>query len=194
MTIILLAAGQSTRMGGPNKLLLPFWGVTVLEHTLIQLLAADIGPVVVVTGHQRETVLPHLEAYPVQEVFNPDFRNGMTSSIQTGIRAVEGQGYMICLSDMPTIPAVGYQLLNDQFLERLQTDERAIVLPRFGTAKGNPVVFSAAYREDILQHPEPEGCRGIVQANQAHVWWVDLPDEGVVRDVDTPEDYQSFQP
>jgi molybdenum cofactor cytidylyltransferase len=181
-------------MGGPNKLLLPFGNDTILEHTLRQLLVADVGPVIVVTGHQREAIATILTGYPVQEVYNTDFRTGMTSSIQAGVRAAEAQGYMICLSDMPMIPAAVYQLLKDQFLERLPTDERLIVMPRFGTQKGNPVLFSAAYREAILNHPEPEGCRGIVQTHAAHVWWVDVPEDGVVRDVDTPEDYQSFQP
>ncbi len=191
LNLILLAAGQGTRMGGPNKLLLPFRGRTVLEHTLAQLLAADIGPVIVVTGHQREAVLPHLTGYAVREVFNPDYPTGMTSSIQSGVRIAEGAGYMICLSDMPMVSTAAYKLLNDKFLEHLQADERAIVIPRFGSAKGNPVIFSAAYREEILQHPEPEGCRGIVQANAAHLLWVDVPDEGVLRDVDTPEDYRA---
>ncbi len=191
MNVILLAAGQGTRMGGPNKLLLPFQGSTILEHTLGQLLTADIGPVIVVTGHQREKVTELLADYPVQEVFNPDFQTGMTSSIQAGVRAADEQAYMICLSDMPMIPTAAYQLLNNRFLEQLQTDDRTIVLPRFNTQKGNPVIFSAAYREAILQHPEPEGCKGIVQANAAHVVWVDVADEGVVRDVDTQEDYQS---
>lgn len=191
LNLILLAAGQGTRMGGPNKLLLPFRGSTVLEHTLGQLLAAGIGPVIVVTGHQREVVLPYLAACPVREVFNPDYLTGMTSSIQAGVRAAEGLGYMICLSDMPMISATAYKLLSDNFLEHLRTDEQAIVMPRFGSAKGNPVIFSAAYREEILRHPEPEGCRGIVQANAAHLRWADVPDEGVLQDVDTPEDYRA---
>jgi molybdenum cofactor cytidylyltransferase len=196
LNIILLAAGRGLRMGGPNKLLLPFRGSTVLETTLSALCAADIGPVFVVTGHQRELVAPVLAQYRVQEVFNPDFQSGMTSSIQTGVRAEqEAQGYMICLADMPMITAAAYRLLADRFLAHTAQDERAILLPRFGEAKGNPVIFAAAYRDDILRHPEPEGCRGIVQANSAHVHWVDMPDDSILSDLDTQEDYDAlFRP
>lgn len=193
INIILLAAGQGLRMGGPNKLLLPFRGRSVLETTLSGLCAADIGPVFVVAGHQRELVAPIVAQFPVQEVFNPEFQTGMTGSIQAGVRAAQaGQGYMICLADMPMITAAAYQLLADHFLSHLAEDERAILLPRFGEIKGNPVIFAAAYRDDILNHPEPEGCRGIVQANTTHVRWVDMPDNSVLRDLDTPEDYNAL--
>ncbi len=193
LNVILLAAGQGTRMGGPNKLLLPFRGSTVLEATLDELCKATIAPVIVITGHQREILLPCLSGYPIQEVYNPDYRSGMTSSIKAGVRLANGVGYMICLSDMPMITSAAYKLLIACFSERLQTDEYAIVAPRFEGLKGNPVIFSAAHRDSILTHPEPDGCRRIIQSNAAHLYWVDMPDEGVLRDLDTPEDYQLSQ-
>lgn len=192
LNVILLAAGQGLRMGGPNKLLLPFKGSTVLEATLEQICKADIGSVIVVTGHQREALLPLLSNYPVQEVFNPEYPSGMTSSIQAGVREAAGAGYMICLSDMPMISAAAYQRLRDRFWEGLNTDNQIIVMPRFENTKGNPVIFSATYREEILRHREPEGCRGIVQSNSARVLWVDMEDFGVLRDLDTPEDYEGL--
>lgn len=193
LNVILLAAGQGLRMGGPNKLLLPFRGRTVLETTLSELCEADIGPVFVVTGHARESIAPILFHFPVQEVLNPDYRRGMTGSIQAAVRAAQaGQGYMICLADMPMIGAAAYQLLAEHFEAHRGHNERAILLPRFGETKGNPVVFAAAYRDDILSHPEPEGCKGIVQANAGHVCWVDMPDSSVLLDLDTPEDFQTL--
>lgn len=190
LNIILLAAGQGRRMGGPNKLLLPFHGRTVLEKTLSELCAADIGRVIVVTGYHRESVAPVLETFPVREIYNPDFESGMTGSIQAGVRAAEeGTGFMICLADMPMITAAAYQLLARSFLTFASQDERSILLPRFGETKGNPVIFAATYRDDILRHSEPEGCKGIVQANATHVYWADMPDNSVLRDLDTPDDY-----
>ena len=190
LNVILLAAGQGLRMGGPNKLLLPFRGQTVLETTLAQLCAAKIGPVYVVTGHAREAVAPLLQPFPVQEVFHPDFHLGMTGSIQAGVRAGQNaQGYMICLADMPLLTTAAYQLLADRFQDVVAQDPQAILLPRFGGAKGNPVIFAAAYRQAILNHQEPEGCRGIVAAHMSHCAWVDMPDDGVLLDLDTPEDY-----
>lgn len=191
--LILLAAGQGLRMGGPNKLLLPFRGRTVLETTLSALLDAGIGPVTVVTGHRRDELLPLLKAYPVREVFNARFLEGMTSSIQAGIAATAaGRGYMICLADMPWISAAVYRQLESYFSQVEKADRQAIVSPRFGQASGNPVLFAAAWRDAILTHGEPEGCRGLVQANAAHVHRIDLPDDSVVRDLDTPEDYAKY--
>ena len=192
LNIILLAAGQGLRMGGPNKLLLPFRDHTVLEASLSELCAADIGPVFVVTGHLHESLTPILEQFLVQVVFNPGFQTGMTGSIQAGVRAAQaGQGYMICLADMPMITAPAYRLLADRFISLSAQDERAILLPRFGETKGNPVIFAESYRDEILQHPEPEGCRGMVQANASHVYWADMPDDSVLSDLDTPEDYEN---
>ena len=107
-------------MGEQPKLLLPFRATTVLETTLAQLCAADIGQVHVVTGYRREILTPILQQFPVQEVFNPDFILGMTSSIQAGINAaVEGRGYMICLADMPTITTAAYKLLAKHYFEQI---------------------------------------------------------------------------
>ena len=79
-------------MGAQNKLLLPFSGQTVLEATLTQLCAAEIGPVYVVTGHERVLIAPVLADFPVAEVFNPVFEAGMTSSIQAGVAAAGSGG------------------------------------------------------------------------------------------------------
>ena len=193
LQIILLAAGQSRRMGAQNKLLLPFGGKTVLEATLTQLCAANIGQVYVVTGHEREQIAPVLSAFPVEEVFNPGFEVGMTSSIQAGVAVAQnGLGYMICLGDMPLISTAVYQQLAARFLSVVAQNARAILLPRFEGNKGNPVVFAADYRNEILQHEHPEGCKGIVQANVAQVVWVDMTEDDVLRDIDSPEDYTAM--
>ena len=178
-------------MGGPTKLLLPFRGCTVLETTLDALCQANIGPVRVVTGHARDEVASVLAAFAVEEVQNPDYRSGLTSSIQAGVRAsAGGTGFMICLADMPGIAAADYRQLAAAFSQRINHDERAILLPRFAGNKGNPVIFSAVYRREILAHAEPEGCRSLVQAYNEHVHWVDMADDAVLRDLDTPEDFE----
>lgn len=193
--IILLAAGRGLRMGGPNKLLLPFAGKTVLETTLDRLYAAAPGPVCVVTGHAREDIAPILQKYPVQEVFNPDYTQGMTSSIQAGIRALpHTPGYMICLADMPLIASDTYHKLLVYFRQHIAAHPDIIVLPRFQGQKGNPVYFAGIYRQALLDHPDPEGCRSLVQAHVAKVHWVDVPDAGILQDLDTEADYRRQLP
>ena len=194
LIIILLSAGLSRRMGAANKLLLPFQGKTMLETTLDQLFQVRNAEIVVVLGHEAERIRPLLENYKVKVIFNPNFENGMTSSIQAGVNAASEQsaGFMICLSDMPLIQAVDYQYLVDVFLDKIQSEPRVIVQPIFEGKPGNPVIFSNIYKPDILALDFPEGCKPIVQANRAYVQQVNINTDAVLRDADTEDDFEQL--
>lgn len=194
LTVIVLAAGLSRRMGGENKLLLPFRGKTMLETTLDRILEAGVGEVVVVTGHEAERLHPFLEKRPVKVVFNPDFATGMTTSIQAGVRAAspDTEGFMICLSDMPLIEPATYRSLAQVFFEKRKTENRVIIQPVFENTPGNPVIFSAVYKDDILALDFPEGCKPVVQANREFVVRVDVGTDVVLKDADTWEGYEGL--
>lgn len=182
-------------MEGENKLLLPFGDKTMLETTLDQILAAGVGEVVVVTGHEATRVQVFLQNRPLKTVFNPDFADGMTTSIQTGIRAAssETQGFMICLSDMPLIGSAVYRQLADVFLEKIKTEQRVIVRPVFGGALGNPVVFSAFFKNEILELDYPEGCKPVAQANGDWLLRVPVTTIAVLRDADTTAAFEALK-
>src|ERR1700754_4804500 len=112
LSAILLAAGSSRRMGSINKLLLPWQGQPIVAATAANILAAGIKEVIVVTGHQAPAITAALAHLPVQFVHNPRHEEGMTSSIQTGVRNTTGNGYMICLADMVLLTAEDYKLLS----------------------------------------------------------------------------------
>ena len=181
-------------MGGENKLLLPFGDKTMLETVLDHILAAGTDEVVVVVGHDAGRVRSLLADYPVKIVFNPGYAVGMTTSIQTGIRAASPQtdGFMICLSDMPLIEAEIYRKLAGVFFEKRKTEERVIVQPFFENTPGNPVIFSAFYKNDLLALDYLEGCKPVVRANRAFVMPVHVATAAVLRDADTPEDFKSI--
>lgn len=195
ITAIVLAAGMSRRMEGENKLLLPFGDKTMLETTLGHILASGVEEVMVVVGHESEKIRGLLGKYPVKVILNPGYAKGMTSSVQAGIRAAspDSDGFMICLSDMPLIDASTYGRLADVFLEKKQTEERAIVQPFFENTPGNPVIFSAFYKNDLLALDHPEGCKPVVQANRGFVAQVKVGTDAVLRDADTREAYQSLK-
>lgn len=195
ISIILLAAGLSRRMGAANKLLLPFQGKTMLETTLDQLLQVPNAEIIVVLGHEAEQIRPLLERYRVKIIFNPDFVSGMTSSIQAGVKAAseKSAGFMICLSDMPLIHTADYQQFADVFLDKIQTEPRVIVQPVFEGQPGNPVIFSNIYKQDILALDFPEGCKPIVQANRAFVQQVNTDSDAVLRDADTQDDFEQLK-
>jgi len=194
LTVIVLAAGMSRRMGSANKLLLPFRGRTILETTLDQVLASGAGEILVVLGHESERIQPLLKKYPVGMVFNPDFAAGMTTSIQAGVRAASAdtKGFMICLSDMPLIEAATYRNLTDAFFENKKTDEGVIVQPVFENIPGNPVIFSACYKNEILALTFNEGCKPIVQSNRKRVHRINVSTNAILMDADTEAAYQAL--
>ena len=194
ITAIVLAAGMSRRMG-ENKLLLPFEGKTMLEATLDRILAARPGELLLVSGHEAERIRPALGSRPVKVVFNPDFSSGMTTSIQTGIRAAaQGSGgFMICLADMPLIEPAVYQLLIQAFHENASTTPRLIVQPEYCGQPGNPVIFSGIFREALLALDFPEGAKPLVQANRDCLLRIPVDTDAILRDADTPEAYEAIQ-
>ncbi len=194
LTVIVLAAGMSRRMGPVNKLLLPFRGRTILETTLGQITASGAEEIIVVLGHESERILPLLENFPVQPIFNPDFAVGMTTSIQAGVRAAsaDSDGFMISLSDMPLIEAATYHRLTRAFFEKKKTDERIIVQPVFENTPGNPVIFSAAYKNEILALTFNEGCKPILQSNLEHVQRFPIPNKSILMDADTEAAYRAL--
>ena len=190
ISVIVLAAGLSRRMGLENKLLLPFEGKTILETTIEQLLAAQIGLISVVVGHEKELVKSILKQYdPLSIIENLDYKLGMTSSIQAGVRASMGNDFMICLSDMPLIQPNEYQRLRNNFIEIKKQDEYAVIQPVFKEKQGNPVIFSNFYQNFILNNENTEGCKPIVQAHKQHVYRIEMPSDSVLLDADTKEDY-----
>ena len=189
LSAVVLAAGLSSRMENKNKLLLPYRGKTILEVTLDHLLAAGIDEVVVVTGRDAHLVGPLLERLPVRIVHNADFALGLTGSIQRGVEAAKGNGYMICLADMVWITPEEYALIGQHFTLQRELHPACICLPEYRGQKGNPVVFSDHYRGAIAAHRAPEGCREIVADNKENIYRVEMPTDHILRDIDTPGDY-----
>ncbi len=191
VSAIVLAAGESRRMGAQNKLVLDFRGKTVIETIVDNVRQSRAAEVVVVLGHQRERVRAVLEPRPVKIVENPHFAEGMTTSIHAGVTAADpaAGGYMICLSDLPFILPAEFDLLIEKFAEAVRAGEKDIIVPVYQGLRGNPVIFSRRYREDILAQRGVMGCRGIVKQHPERVLTVEMPTDNILKDIDTPEDY-----
>lgn len=192
VTAILLAAGSSRRMGAANKLLLPWKGKPLVAITAEHILGAGVGELVIVTGHQAPEVIAAVSHLPARIVHNPDHEKGMTSSIRTGVGTATGQGYLICLADMTLITPEEYILLIKAFEREYGRNVHCILVPEFQGQKGNPVLFSATWREPILQHPEEDGCRTLVRNNPQHQLRIAMPTDHILQDIDYPIDYQQL--
>ena len=190
ISAVILAAGESRRMGEQNKLLLPIGGEVLILKFVKSVCASDVDDVLVVVGHEAEKIKDILQGQPVRFVANPSYLVGMTTSIQSGVRAVspESDGLLICLSDMPFAETSDFNCLIHAFNDFRLPESSLIVVPVFQEKRGNPVLFSREFREKILQH-KGEGCRGILQEYPQCVMEVTMENDNVFRDVDTPEDY-----
>ena len=192
VSAIVLAAGTSSRMEGPNKLLLPFRDSTIIRHTVENVLPSGVGEVLVVTGYQREELMAALDGMAIHACYNPGYKSGMTGSIQTGVREAKGDAYMICLGDMPLVNPGDYQALVSEATRLLSQGEPFIVLPDYQNRRANPVIFSKHFREAILLHQQPDGCKEIVQQHAAAIHRVAMETDSVIRDIDYTSDYDKL--
>jgi molybdenum cofactor cytidylyltransferase len=191
VSAIVLAAGESRRMGGINKLMLAVEGEPLLRHTVKTLLASRLGEVVVVLGHQAEEARILLHELEVRTVVNSHYREGQMSSVHCGLETLTRpcDGVMICLVDQPLLTAQDIDVLIDAFGRR----GASILVPTYEGRRGNPVVLAYAHRAEILGGGRNLGCKRLIESNPQLVSTVEMDVDHVVFDLDTPEDYARLQ-
>jgi molybdenum cofactor cytidylyltransferase len=183
---VLLAAGRSTRMGGPNKLVAEIGGKPLVRIAAEQALASRAKPVIVVTGHQRERVETALAGLPVRFVHNPDFAQGLGTSLRTGITAVppEADGAIVCLGDMPQVDAA----LIDRLVSAFDPEKGAlVVIPTIEGKRGNPVLWSRRFFPELMAIEGDVGARNLISRYSEAVAEVPVSGNAALVDVDTPE-------
>ena len=186
---VLLAAGESTRMGPDNKLLLPLAGKTVLRHMVDTLLAAELDEVIVVLGHQSHAARAVLAGLPIKVVINTHYQQGQMSSVHAGVSAIEEDcdGILIGLSDQPLLTVADIHQLVSGFEQRSQG---SIVVPTYQGRRGNPIILDGAYRHNLIVGGQNLGCRRLIEKHPEAVTTLAFDQDHVVVDMDTPEAYQ----
>ena len=187
---IVLAAGLSTRMGRPKQLL-PLGESTVIE-VVVKQVRAQLDHVIVVLGHMADEIAPVLATCGVRCVVNERYRAGMTTSVQCGIAASqEGigavSGYLICLGDQP---GIGPGAMRAVVAAATGNCGRGIVIPRFRGRRGHPIFGNADYADEIARLGEDQGLNQVTRRHPDDTAQIDVEDEGVLADLDTPEDYR----
>ncbi len=194
ITAIQIAAGLSTRMKGPNKLLQDIGGKNLIQHTYGQLAASAVDDMIVVTGRdsdEMESSIVNCELSTPKFVFNSNYEQGMTTSIQAGLRAIQKtDAVIICLSDMPLLTTADYNMLLIAF--RNANDTTSILAPFAGKKKGNPVIFGSAFFTQMAEHTNPNGCSGIVKANGSRLIQFETASDHYFFDIDTPERLEEY--
>jgi molybdenum cofactor cytidylyltransferase len=183
---VILAAGRSTRMGGPNKMLAEIGGKPLVRIAAEQALASRARPVIVVTGHQRETVEAALKGLDVRVVHNPNFAEGLSTSVKTGLAAVPADvdGAIVLLGDMPQVKSA----LIDKLIAAFDPERGAlVVIPTIEGKRGNPVVWSRRFFSELMALEGDVGARHLIGRYPEAVAEVPLTDNAALTDVDTPE-------
>jgi molybdenum cofactor cytidylyltransferase len=183
---LLLAAGRSSRMGAANKLLAEVDGAPMVRHAVEAALASRARPVILVTGNEQGKVQKALRGCKVSFVHNPDFAEGMSTSLKKGLAALPADidGVLVCLADMPRVGAVVLDRLIAAFNP---LEGRAICVPTWNGKRGNPVLWDKRFFAEMAELAGDVGAKHLIGEHADLVAEVAMPDDAILTDIDTPE-------
>ena len=187
ISAILLAAGESKRMGR-TKLLLKWDQRTIIEKSVDTLLASKIDELIVVLGHQAQAVLRKLGARRLKAVINHQYRMGMSTSIRRGLGEVgpKSEAILIALADQPFVETD----LIDHLIDIYRQNPHGIVLPSYKGERGHPVILDRfRYQEEMRNLMGDVGCKPILNRHPEDILEVEVKSEGVIADIDSWEEY-----
>ncbi len=192
VSAVLLAAGESQRMGEQNKLEMPVDGMPLIRRTVLMLLESSLREIIVVTGHQHEKIISLIEDLPAQIIINHNYRDGQMTSVYQGLDALVRpcDGVMICLADQPLLQTEDVDVLISAFGSRRRG---SVLVPTWQDQRGNPIILDWKHRAAILSGERNLGCKRFIDNNPDLVEVFAMQNDHVVFDLDTPQDYAQLQ-
>ena len=192
---LILAAGASRRMGPErNKLILRIGDRPLLRRVVDVFRDAEVEPIFAVLGHQADVVEPTL-GRGIDVIRHEDWAQGMGSSIARGVSSIEAahhpDAFLLCVGDLPGLRASAVRSVRDVFVREGNAD--SIVVPTFEGSDGHPVLFGRSHAKALAALQGDLGARKILEANASSVIRVPVADDGILRDVDTPEALGDWQ-
>jgi molybdenum cofactor cytidylyltransferase len=189
---VVLAAGQSTRMGRP-KMIMPWKNTTIIAKVVETLVNADVNPIVIVTGGAHEEVEKAVSNFPVKCVFNPQYRNGeMLYSLQAGLSSMQPDvnAVLIVLGDQPFIQG---KVVRD-VMEVYRREFAELVVPSYQMRRGHPWLVDRHLWEQLMALSPPQTLRHFMRANDERIQYLNVNTPSILQDLDTPEDYAQQHP
>lgn len=186
VSAIILAAGESKRMGSP-KMLLPFRNKTVIETVIENVMAAGLEDVILVLGAEMDKIRKFTEKYPVRHCHNENYKSGMLSSVRCGFAFLPAgcRATLVMPGDQPMIKPK--EII--RVMEAYRDSGKGLVMPVYKKKRGHPLMVDARYFEEVQEIPEEEGLRRLSVIHPDDVSEVKTDDSGVLNDIDTREDY-----
>ncbi len=187
LSAVLLAAGESSRMGDTNKLTLPVKGQALLQRTASTLLKLGLEELIVVTGHEAETPRELLNGYPLKLVYNEHYRDGQMTSVHRGLAELKlpCDAVFVCLADLPLLEIEDLHTI----VSALGESGSSIVVPTNNGERGNPVLLDRLHVATILSDYDGLGCRQFIDDHPELVFKAEMSSDSVTFDIDTPEAY-----
>ncbi len=189
---VVLAGGQSRRMGEQNKLLVDIDGATMIHRTVQAVTDSDVSRVLVVTGHESQDVRDAISDFEVDFVFNPDFDAGLSTSLRAGLGALQTDfdAVLICLGDMPRVTPSEINKLVAAFDP---VEGREICIPLWRGKRGNPVLWSQRFIHEMQTVAGDTGARHMIGEHEEFVCEVQMETDATLVDIDTPEALVAFR-
>jgi len=186
ISAILLAAGESQRMNGENKLAKKINGIPLIKHSVKNILESSIDELIIVLGHQDKIIKNIINKNKkIKFIFNDRYKSGMASSIKTGLKNLSSktQYFFICMGDMPMVNKKTY----NQII--LKSKNKEIVVPAYKNQQGNPVLFSISMKKKIMDIEGDIGAKKIIEKNKDKVLIFKINDQGIVKNYNTLESF-----
>jgi len=189
ISAILLAAGQSKRMDGENKLTKKIQSIPLIKHSVKNILAASIDELIIVLGYQKEIIEKLIDKNEkIKFFFNKDFESGMASSIKTGLDNLseKTEAFFICLGDMPM---VNHDIYNQLIKSK---DNKEIIVPNYNGQQGNPVLFDKSMKETVMDITGDVGAKKILELNKDKILNLEFNDQNISKGFNTQGDFSSL--
>ena len=186
---IILAAGQSLRMGDINKLLLEIDGQPMVRKVVDQLIKLNqFNQLIIVVGHDYHKMCQVLDGLAVKIVHNPNYKQGMSTSLITGVKQVnhKASGILFTLADLVYIKSQTYKKMINAYRH---ANPNSIAVPSYQKQQGHPIIMSPVYIDEITKISGDRGAKSIITQFVEHVVSIDVNDRGILQDIDTQKDF-----
>jgi molybdenum cofactor cytidylyltransferase len=190
ISAILLAAGQSKRLKGENKLTKLFKGKPLINHILFSLIKSKVNKIIIVLGFEHLKIKTKLlKSKKINFVINKNYKKGMSSSIKTGLKKLpkNNKGFLIVLGDMPNITKT---IINKICLSITRSDKE-IILPKFKNRTGNPIGFKQSMIKNIYKIKGDRGAKNIIKKNNKKIKFLNINSKSILVNLNTKRNFSN---
>lgn len=187
ISAIILAAGESRRMGKP-KMLLPFGDTSIIAKLANSAIRSRIDKAIVVLGSGHEEISKQIQDYPLETVYNEAYKEGMLSSVQAGLSNVNDktEAIMVLLGDQPMI---GSNIMN-KLIETYRTSRKEIIVATYKAKRGHPILFGSKYKSVVMGLSKENSLKDLLLTHPGDIAEMETDSPEILRDIDTEKDYK----